>query len=56
MSALNDLKAASVAFTDSSLVVDLQDGRSLSVPLDWYPQLRDASPEQRADHRLIPGR
>ena len=53
MSALNDLKAAGVAFTDSSLVVDLQDGRSLSVPLDWYPKLRDASPEQRADHRLI---
>ena len=53
MSTLNDLKAARVAFTESFLVVDLQDGRSLSVPLDWFPTLRDASPEHRADHRLI---
>ena len=52
MSNLTDLKAARVTFTDSALVVDLQDGRSLSIPLDWYPKLRDASLEQRADHRL----
>ena len=48
-----DHRAAQVSFTDSSLIVDLQDGRSLSVPLDWYPKLRDASFDQRADHRLI---
>ena len=50
---LTDLKAARVTFANISLVVELQDGRSLSVPLDWYPNLRDASPDQRADHRLI---
>jgi len=48
-----DHRAARVRFTDCALVVDLQDGRSLSVPLDWFPKLRDASPEQQADHRLV---
>ena len=48
-----DHRAARVRFTDCALVVELQDGRSLSVPLDWFPKLRDASPEQQADHRLV---
>ncbi|HEX3247513.1 MAG TPA: DUF2442 domain-containing protein [Chloroflexota bacterium] len=29
------------------IVIHLQDGRSLSVPLEWFPRLRDAIPEQR---------
>ncbi|MEA2163786.1 MAG: hypothetical protein QOK37_1913 [Thermoanaerobaculia bacterium] len=37
----------SVRVTDDSLVVDLADGRSVSVPLAWYPRLLNASPEQR---------
>ena len=48
-----DHRSAQVTFTDRFLVVALQDGRSLSVPLHWFPTLSDASPEQRADHRLI---
>jgi len=34
-------------------VVHLEDGRSLTVPLEWFPRLRDATPAQRADYQLI---
>ena len=36
-----------VRFTDDLLVVDLVDGRTISVPLAWYPRLLAASGEQR---------
>ena len=45
--------ATTVAFTDDSLVVTLEDGRILSVPLEWFPRLRDASPKARRNWRLI---
>jgi hypothetical protein len=35
------------------LHVQLSDGREISAPLEWFPRLRDASPEQRANWRLI---
>ncbi len=38
-----------------SLVVRLADGREVSVPLEWFPRLRDATPEQRQHWRLIGG-
>ena len=45
--------ATNVRFTDDSLHVNLSDGREVSVPLEWFPRLRDASPEQRNRWRLI---
>jgi hypothetical protein len=33
--------------TSDTLVVDLVDGRTLSVPLTWYPRLHSATPKQR---------
>ena len=33
---------------DDTLWVDLNDGRTIGVPLVWYPRLFDATPEQRA--------
>jgi hypothetical protein len=36
-----------VRFTDDLLVLDLRDGRTISVPLVWYPRLLHATPEQR---------
>ena len=36
-----------VRCTDDLLVVDLLDGRTISVPLAWYPRLLHATPEQR---------
>ena len=41
--------------TDDSLVVDLADGRTISVPLVWYPRLLAATPAQRANWRIAGG-
>ena len=41
--------------TADALVVRLADGREVSVPLEWFPRLRDATPEQRSNWRLIGG-
>lgn len=40
--------AIDVRFDDSRMWVDLADGRSLAVPLAWFPRLLDATPAQRA--------
>ena len=45
--------ATNVRFSEDSLHVQLSDGREVSVPLEWFPLLRDASPEQRRNWRLI---
>ena len=45
--------AETVRFTDDALIVALSDGREVSVPLEWFPRLRDAAPEQRDNWRLI---
>ena len=47
------IRAVSVRFSESSLVVELADGRSISVPLSWYPRLVYATRAERADWRLI---
>lgn len=46
-------QAASVIVTDATLTVILADGRALTVPTAWFPRLAQATPEQRADWRLI---
>jgi hypothetical protein len=42
-----------VEFAPDILIVHLQDGRSLSAPLEWFPRLRDALPEQRDRWELL---
>ncbi len=42
-----------VIVDDAMLVVDLVDGRRLSVPLVWFPSLLHARPAQRSSWRLI---
>ena len=42
-----------VTFDDDMLAVFLSDGREIRVPLEWFPRLRDASPEERLHWRLI---
>jgi hypothetical protein len=46
-------RALSVAAQDGELVVHLEDGRTLTVPLEWFPRLRDATPAQLAAYRLV---
>jgi hypothetical protein len=48
-----DPLASSVSISEDLLKVSLEDGREVSVPLAWFPRLRDASPDQRANWRLI---
>ena len=45
--------ALDVRFSDDMLHVNLSDGREVSVPLEWFPRLRDATPKQRKNWRLI---
>jgi hypothetical protein len=41
--------AKSVSFDDAMMHVALTDGRTVSAPLEWFPVLRAATPEQRAN-------
>ena len=41
--------------TDDSLSVDIQDGRTIIVPLAWYPRLLHATPQQRANWKIAGG-
>jgi len=45
--------ASDLKFTDAEMFVTLVDGRSISIPLAWFPSLSNASKEQREDFRLI---
>lgn len=42
-------KIVNAEVTEDELKVELLDGRTLTVPLAWYPRLLHASPEQRAN-------
>ena len=41
--------------TEDVLIVDLVDGRTITVPLTWYPRLLHATPEQRANWKVSGG-
>lgn len=45
--------AQDVRVTDDSLHVDLADGRTISVPLAWYPRLLHGTANERKRWRLI---
>ena len=41
--------------SEDALAVELADGRSLSVPLVWYPRLLKGTPDERSNWRFIGG-
>ena len=45
--------AVNVRFTEDAMLVSLSDGREVSVPLEWFPRLRNATQEQRNKWRFI---
>ena len=47
--------AERVDVTEDTLTADLSDGRTISVPLAWYPRLVHATPTERRNWRLIGG-
>jgi len=50
-----DERVADVSFSEDSLCVALRDGRTISVPLTWYPKLLRATPQQRKNWKLAGG-
>jgi hypothetical protein len=51
---INKLRnAVDIAFENSKMIVFLEDGRELSIPLEWFPRLRKATSEQLNKWRLI---
>jgi hypothetical protein len=50
---LESMLAQNVTVTEDTLVVDLTDGRTISVPLAWYPRLLYGSPQERNNWQLI---
>ncbi len=50
-----DIRVRGVHVDDESLTVDLMDGRSITVPLAWYPRLLSATAEQRQRWEMSSG-
>jgi hypothetical protein len=48
-----EAKAQNIIITDDTLAVDLTDGRTISVPLVWYPRLVHGSEAERNNWRFI---
>ena len=45
--------AVDVSFTKDKMIIFLEDGREISVPLEWFPRLRNATMEQLKKWRFI---
>jgi hypothetical protein len=52
---IKDATAQRVAVGEDHLTVELADGRTIVVPLAWFPRLLSATPAERANWRLIGG-
>ena len=48
-----EIRTTSVRVSDDALMVDLSDGRTVSVPLAWYPRLLHGTTAERGNHQLI---
>jgi len=49
------VRVTTLSVSDDVLSVELSDGRTISVPLSWYPRLCNGTAEERGDWRLIGG-
>ena len=52
---IQHIRVTTLAITEDTLTVDLSDGRTISVPLSWYPRLCHANRTERDHWRLIAG-
>lgn len=46
-------RATQIKFSEDSLIVDLSDGRTIAVPLEWFPKLMKAKPEDLKSWRFV---
>ena len=49
---INLARIISVVVTDDTLSVDLEDGRTIAVPIGWYPRLAHGRPEERENFQI----
>ncbi len=49
----HEVFALAVSFSENAMTASLDDGRTISVPLAWYPRLLAGTPEERAKYELI---
>ena len=50
---VGEARAQHVSVTEDTLIVNLVDGRTISVPVTWYPRLAHGSQAERANWRFI---
>jgi len=50
---LKDVTAQDLSVSDDALTVDLADGRTITVPLAWFPRLENGTAAERSNWRLI---
>ena len=50
---IDRVRAQDVRITAEELIVELEDGRTLSAPLAWFPRLYHGTPEERNNWRFI---
>ena len=48
-------RCASVDFSATAIMLQLEDGRGISVPLDWLPRIKNASDADRRNYQLVDG-
>jgi len=48
-------RITAVRVTEEDLTIDLLDGRTMTVPLAWYPRLVNASERERNNFRIVGG-
>ncbi len=46
-------QAINIEYTESMLIIELADGRSISAPLVWFPRLSKASKEQLNNWQIL---
>jgi len=46
------IRIINVTMTDDTLSVDLEDGRSIAIPIGWYPRLAYGTPAERANFQI----
>jgi hypothetical protein len=45
-------RGLNVSVTDDTLSVDLEDGRTIAIPIGWYPRLAHGAPAERANFHI----
>ena len=50
---IRNANAIGVSLSDDTLTIDLEDGRTVSIPIGWYPRLQHGTMDERNNWRFI---